>query len=273
MLALLGMLLILLVWAPIELLLLKLGMPYDTPSWVLSSVLTCIVIAAVVAAFNKREETQKARAWEEETTREIMQIREYLRQHPDHIHVLRRIYHRSVYEDEFGDLQVDDWVKRLTEYVREKTFVPEPDRAYVSKFWVELERVWDEEPKPAPTAYSNGAEYERQCLDVLRRRGFEVQLTGGTGDQGADLIASKGRYRIAIQCKLYSSPVGNAAVQQAEASRRFYDCTHAVVASDAGFTKAARQLASKLGVALLSTAELARLRKSMLLSQAVLDRA
>ena len=59
-----------------------------------------------------------------------------------------------------------------------------------------------------------------------------------------------------LQCKLYSRPVGNNAVQQAIAGQRFELATHAVVVSNAAFTRSARELAAAAGVLLLHHDEL-----------------
>ena len=54
---------------------------------------------------------------------------------------------------------------------------------------------------------------------------------------------------VVLQCKLYSKPVGNAAVQ--EAGMAFHKASHAAVVSNAAFTRQARELASASGVVLL----------------------
>ena len=53
-----------------------------------------------------------------------------------------------------------------------------------------------------------------------------------------------------IQCKYYSHPVGNQAIQEAYAGADFYDCDAAMVMTNNTFTRAARELAEKLEVEL-----------------------
>jgi restriction system protein len=53
------------------------------------------------------------------------------------------------------------------------------------------------------------------------------------------------------QCKKSSSPVGNKAVQEAIAGRTYASADLAFVVSNAGFTPAAKALASKSGIHLL----------------------
>ena len=94
-------------------------------------------------------------------------------------------------------------------------------------------------------------EFERFCASQLQLEGWSVMCTAVSGDQGADIIAESGNTRIAIQCKQYSQPVGNAAVQEAVAARIFYDADQAMVVSNASFTRSAVDLATKAAVLLL----------------------
>jgi len=209
-----------------------------------------------------------------ETERQQLQTARFFDEHPDHVTVLGRIYERTVYRDEFGDLQTDEWNRRLIAYIKDKMghlgLRPSMgEKGDSSEFLVEaeLENRW-EGPDATPTAAPEprtGEDYERDCLEILEAQGFKCELTPATGDQGADIIATDGNHRIAIQCKLRSRPVGNKAVQEAHAGSRFYHCRHAVVATDAGFTPKARQAGSSLGVLLLSTEELRDLREALLI--------
>jgi restriction system protein len=65
-----------------------------------------------------------------------------------------------------------------------------------------------------------------------------------------DIIAERDGKRIVVQCKFYSKPVGNKAVQEA-AARLHGRADKAIVVSNAAYTKAARQLAGTTGVILL----------------------
>lgn len=96
-----------------------------------------------------------------------------------------------------------------------------------------------------------GADFELYCEQALSESGWSVFRKGGSGDQGVDLVASLGQLRVAVQCKRYSQPVGNKAVQEVAAGRQFEQCDLAVVVTNAEYTSAARQLANALGVQLL----------------------
>jgi restriction system protein len=66
-----------------------------------------------------------------------------------------------------------------------------------------------------------------------------------------DLIAEQAGRKVVLQCKLYSAPVGNSAVQQVFAGKAFEDAYVAVVVSNSTYTRSAHDLAAKNGVLLL----------------------
>lgn len=108
-----------------------------------------------------------------------------------------------------------------------------------------------------------GIEYEFFCKAILDSNGWIVTTTPITGDQGADLIATGFGCRVVLQCKFYSQPVGNKAVQEVYAAKGFQRADYAVAVSNAAFTDSAKQLASTNGVFLLHHYELADLRKRL----------
>ena len=96
-----------------------------------------------------------------------------------------------------------------------------------------------------------GHEFEYWCANLLRCNGFEnVEVTPGSGDQGVDIIAEKDDIRYAIQCKCYSSDLGNTPVQEVWAGKSMYHCQVGVVMTNRYFTKGARELAGTTGVLL-----------------------
>lgn len=97
----------------------------------------------------------------------------------------------------------------------------------------------------------DGLGFEMYCADLLRAEGYKkVEVTRASGDQGVDVLATKDGEKYAIQCKYYSNPVSNAAVQQVLAGALYYGCDKAVVMTNSTFTKSARELAEKTGVIL-----------------------
>ena len=109
----------------------------------------------------------------------------------------------------------------------------------------------------------DGHQFERFCADLLRKNGFvDVKITPGSGDQGVDIIAVKNGIRYAIQCKNYSSPLGNTPIQEVCAGKMYYKCHVGAVMTNSTFTQGAKQLAEATSVLLWDRAELQRMMKS-----------
>jgi len=72
-------------------------------------------------------------------------------------------------------------------------------------------------------------EFEQCCADYLGLKGWNAATTGRSGDQGADVVARKASHLLVVQCKKYSRPVGNKAVQEVIAARtRQHFCVRGV---------------------------------------------
>lgn len=96
-----------------------------------------------------------------------------------------------------------------------------------------------------------GHQFEYFCADILRKNGFtNVEVTQGSGDHGIDILAEKDDITYAIQCKCYSSNIGNSAVQQAHTGKSLYHKDIAVVMTNRYFTQQAIEEAKTLGVKL-----------------------
>lgn len=105
--------------------------------------------------------------------------------------------------------------------------------------------------RPAPMDELEGHDFEKYCADILKNHGFkEVQVTKGSGDFGADILAEKDGVTYAVQCKCYDRPVGVKAVQEAYAGRDFYDRMVGAVMTNQYFTDPAVQAAGKLKIML-----------------------
>lgn len=102
-----------------------------------------------------------------------------------------------------------------------------------------------------------GHDFEYFCADILRQNGYiNVDVTRGSGDQGIDILAEKDGIKYGIQCKCYSSDIGNKAVQEAFSGKTFYGCHVAVVLTNRHFTKSAKELADSNHVLLWDREEL-----------------
>jgi len=95
-------------------------------------------------------------------------------------------------------------------------------------------------------------DYEHFCAERLKLSGWTPRVTQTSGDQGADIVAVKGKTTIVIQCKHYQAPVGNKAVQEVVAAVSHYRADAGIVIATNGFTRSAHELAASNGVQLLS---------------------
>ncbi len=105
----------------------------------------------------------------------------------------------------------------------------------------------------------NPYDYEHAIANEFTSLGWVSNATSGSGDQGADVIAEKNGIKLIIQCKLYSSPVGNKAVQEVAAAHGYYEGDISAVITNNGFTKSAKQLAESLDVYLIHHSQIATL--------------
>jgi len=168
---------------------------------------------------------------------------------------------------EDGDFDGARWFSRWLDYRQEKLGND------TDKEWSELVKDWIDDHALTPVAIEldeaeaaraeagfsedmSGEDYEIYCGRILQEAGWNVEQTQASNDQGVDLIAQIENLKVCIQCKRYSNAVGNKAVQEVIAGRAFYSGTHAVVVSNAGFTKAAKSLAESADVILISDTEL-----------------
>ena len=110
-----------------------------------------------------------------------------------------------------------------------------------------------------------GIQFEHYCGDLLKANGFSnIKYTEVTGDQGVDITAEKDNIKYAIQCKRYSSDVGNQAVQEVFAGKTMYGCDIGIVMTNGHFTSGAKALAKATHVALWDREILSNMIKEVL---------
>lgn len=98
----------------------------------------------------------------------------------------------------------------------------------------------------------SGHDYEYHIAGrVNDETNWSAEVTKCSGDQGADLLiyGPNGETGV-VQVKLYSSKVGNKAVQEAAAARQHYSTDFACVVTNNFFTDSAIELAESCNVAL-----------------------
>jgi len=259
--------------------------------WIVGAALIIKLVVWLTEYLNG-ETNDNAEARETERQERIAALRETLSSRiaevvSEHLPTLRKKQQQCLYYDDYGVLcGTDDWA-REQKYFKDNVLVRDSiidttvalvlkenlARIVAEKSLPELDLVLEQgfdrlqdfiNNKIAETPIAphinvdviSGIEFEAHCAETLEQFGWSVIRKGGSGDQGVDLIASLGQLRVAIQCKRYSQPVGNKAVQEVAAGQRFEQCNLAVVVSNADYTPAARQLANALGVLLLHYADL-----------------
>ena len=102
-----------------------------------------------------------------------------------------------------------------------------------------------------------GPEFEVFLVEAFHLLGGIVERTGGSGDQGVDLVVAIGKRRYAVQAKGYVSAVSNLAVQEAVAGMAHYRCNCSMVITNSRFTQGAIELAASNCCVLIDEDELA----------------
>lgn len=97
----------------------------------------------------------------------------------------------------------------------------------------------------------DGHDFEYFCARVMKRNGFDTaEVTRSSGDHGADIIATRNNVRYAVQCKRWSSAVGNKVVQDVFYAKQVYHCHVGIIITSNTFTPAAREAAKEAGIVL-----------------------
>lgn len=111
--------------------------------------------------------------------------------------------------------------------------------------------------------------FERAVCRLLICEGYEnVRLVGGTGDKGADVVATRNGKRFVYQVKHWAKPIGSAVVDETLRALRFYNADIPVIVSLSGFDTAARErqqelMGNRVPLQLLGPADLQRRAKSL----------
>lgn len=114
-------------------------------------------------------------------------------------------------------------------------------------------------PERTPSTHEVGKQFEEECAQLLRRRGWRVQRIGGSSDKGGDLIGRKSGIVLVVQCKCYGQAAGTRAVQEAHTAGTYYRANIVVAVAKNGFTIPARNIARRVGVRLLSVSDLGKI--------------
>lgn len=102
----------------------------------------------------------------------------------------------------------------------------------------------------------DGVEFEFWCAQQLERQGWSATVTKSSGDQGVDIEVMRDGFRVVVQCKRYSQPIGNKAVQEVFTGRKHRLADAAAIIGTGGFTRSAIELANSTDVELFGAEEI-----------------
>jgi HJR/Mrr/RecB family endonuclease len=105
-----------------------------------------------------------------------------------------------------------------------------------------------------------GKEFELFVAVLYKHMGYEIKMISAGADQGVDLILiDKENNLYAVQAKRWNKTVGNSAVQEIIAGKKYYKCKYALVITNSNFSKSAIELAKSGSVKLINRRSLVEL--------------
>jgi restriction system protein len=188
-------------------------------------------------------------------------VLEVIESHAGTLSAERRV---AVTTDKWGrSVGVDSWSATRREFTHDVlpdlvdcSWMSTEVQRVVEELLDEVARAWQAGAQTIPVEKMSGLDFEHLCASILESAGWQTRLTPQSGDQGVDIVATKGSWSVAIQCKRQQSPVSNAAVQQVRSGLEFYRCSAGAVVSSSPFTRSARALAASTNIRLFAFEQL-----------------
>ena len=202
-----------------------------------------VFVVMVLFCISDEKENSRKAIEREQTINNIIQ---------KHIDTLKLKYSQLVYYDDYGVVQDKKFYAELNYFINnvispEINITDEERKRIITKISYQC----DDDSVKSIKDKENPYDFEKKCAQILNNNGWNAKATSKSLDQGVDVVASKYGKTVAIQCKLYSNPVGNKAVQEVVAGKNYYHADYAVVVSNNTYTESARQLAKNCDVLLL----------------------
>jgi restriction system protein len=187
-----------------------------------------------------------------------------------HLAALARKRMQLVQPDAYGNQKLEKWTEEIKYFLFDHlgpSLSPEEHGSLTENFaahMLAIDDVVQEAMRDHPSfrTFSDAmspAEFEGFCAEELRQANWNARVTLQSRDQGVDVVADKDNVRVVLQCKLYTGPVGNKAVQEAAAERAHEKADFGIVVTNNRYTSAAEQLAATNGVLLLHYRDLRNL--------------
>ncbi len=209
---------------------------------------------------------------EEETKRRSqfdVELEKFLQLHSK---TLIKTFRQSVFQDKYGNLVFDRWDTELDYFIETvlKTRMQNFTEEFLSLRMLR-DRITDvvaKKSQSTPLETINvdkisPQDFEIYCLEILESSGWKGHLTKKSGDQGIDIVAQYKELLFVFQCKLYSQPIGNKAVQEVLAGREFESADFGAVIANQDYTESAKILAKNTSILLLHYSDLAELGKNL----------
>lgn len=153
------------------------------------------------------------------------------------------------------DIQADVYKRR-----DDKKLIEEKERFLKGDFTKEKEI---ENNRLKLESVETGIEFEQYLKYIFEKLGYYVEMTKGSGDQGADLILISNNIKTVVQAKFYSSTVGNKAVQEVVSAIAYYNADNGMVVTNNYYTKSAIELAEANNILLWDKNDLSKKIESL----------
>lgn len=226
-----------------------------------------LLVSPVIFLFlrNLRRKHKKQELIDEQARLEKEALLVFQQAFDQHGGTLRRKYAQACWFDDYGVQHTEKAEEEIKYFIKKVLDINLNDHLYPLAFDFIQGKINTAESKEDQGIEEHDVEamgpieFEHYCANILRHHGWNAYATKGSGDQGTDVIAEKDSIRVVLQCKLYSNPVGNKAVQEVNAGKTFEQAKIACVVTNSTYTKSARQLAQATGVLLLHPDDLPQL--------------
>ncbi|WP_299791446.1 restriction endonuclease [uncultured Shewanella sp.] len=98
----------------------------------------------------------------------------------------------------------------------------------------------------------DGLEFEHYVAWLLSQKNYtDVEVTKGSGDFGADIIACRNGRRYTVQVKRHAQKISRRAISDACAAKDYYNCTNSMVVTNNYFTQNAIEFAMSVNCELI----------------------
>ena len=104
-----------------------------------------------------------------------------------------------------------------------------------------------------------GIEFERELGKLFRVRGYDVRHTGGSGDQGGDLILRKDGETTVVQCKAWKYPATPQVARELGGSMMHYKADNGILACTGGFSSGVFEYTRDKSITLIDASAVSRM--------------